>query len=170
MPETIRLSPGGPELPTLLLDSFLAGEVVFLCGAGVSAPQLPDFEKLVRQTYERLRVDLEGSEKKAFDEGRYEEVLGALDRRLADPSEVATTVSDLLAVPESPDLEQHKTVLRLSRGRDNQIAVVTTNFDTLFERAGGTAPGPAAESFAGQARSLRPVAPVLRNHPYPWSA
>ncbi len=53
---------------------------MFLCGAGVSAPQLPDFEKLVRQTYERLGFALEGSEKKAFDEGRYEEVLGALDR------------------------------------------------------------------------------------------
>ena len=151
MPEPIRLSPGGPEFPTELLDSLLAGEVVFLCGAGVSAPQLPDFGKLVRQTYKRLRIDLEGSEKKAFDEGRYEEVLGALDRRLADPFAVEATVSDLLAVPESPELEQHKTVLRLSRGLDNQVAVVTTNFDTLFERAVRTTSDAETESFAGQA-------------------
>ncbi len=163
MAEKIQLLPGGPELPTELLDSILEGEAVFLCGAGVSAPQLPDFGKLVCQTYEKLRVDPSGAEKKAFAEERYEEVLGALEGRLADPSAVERTVSDLLAVPETPDLEQHKIVLRLSRGLDNHVSVVTTNFDTLFERAGAELHGTQGlgpKSYAGQALPAPGTEPV----------
>ena len=135
MPETIQLSPGGPELPTTFLDSILASEVVFLCGAGVSAPQMPSFEALVDQVYDKLAVDRASSERRAFADGRYEEVLDSLERRLSNPSQVRDTVADLLEVPADPYLGQHNIVLRLSRGPDNRASVVTTNFDTLFERA-----------------------------------
>ena len=64
------------------------------------------------------------------------------------------TVSELLSVPGDPSLDQHRTILRLSRDLDNRLTVVTTNFDTLIERAAPlVAPNisPASISFAGQA-------------------
>ena len=151
---TLRFSNDGPEFPRNLVDTLLAGEVVFLCGTGISAPQMPGFAALVEETYESLAVKKTDSEELAFKKGLYEEVLGSLSRRLADPSAVTRIVSELLAVPEDPRLEQHRTILRLSRDLDNRICVVTTNFDTLLERAAAEAvpdASPADVSFAGQA-------------------
>ena len=151
---TLRLSNGGPEFPGELIDSLLAGEVVFLCGTGVSAPQMPDFRQLVERTYETLAIERTDSEQYAFEAGRFEEVLGSLSRRLANPQAVTRMVSELLAVPDHPRLEQHRTILRLSRNLDNRITVVTTNFDTLFERAAvEVMPNETLRnfSFAGQA-------------------
>jgi len=129
----------------------MAGEVVFLCGTGISAPQLPDFKSLVDQTYAQLGVEMDVSEQRSYDGQRFEEVLGALGRRLADPEAMVRTASELLAVPANPRLDQHRTVLRLSRDLSNRVLTVTTNFDTLLERALGL-PGPLVrpQSFAGQ--------------------
>ena len=151
---SLRLSNDGPEFPSELLDLLLAGEVVFLCGTGISAPQMPDFRRLVERTYQTLGVEKTASEQSAFETGRFEEVLGSLSRRLADPESVTRTVSKLLAVPEEPHLDQHRTLLRLSRDLDNRISVVTTNFDTLLEWAAIEAsPNKTLGdiSFAGQA-------------------
>ena len=151
---TLRLSSDGPEFPSELVDSLLAGEVVFLCGTGVSAPQMPGFRSLVERTYQTLAVEMSDSERDALGKGFFEEVLGSLSRRLSDPHAVTRTVSELLKVPEHPCLDQHRTILRLSRDLDNRITVVTTNFDTLLERAiSETMPAtrPGDISFAGQA-------------------
>ena len=67
---------------------------------------------------------------------------------------MTATVSELLTVPDPPILNQHRTLLRLSRDLDNRISVVTTNFDTLLERAAAEVmPIETARdiSFAGQA-------------------
>ena len=98
-------STDGPEFPNAFVDSLLAGDVVFLCGAGVSAPQMPDFGRLVENTYEALSVEKTDSEKSAFEKDLFEEVLGSLSRRLSDPCAVTRTVSELLAVPDDPSLE-----------------------------------------------------------------
>ena len=150
-------STDGPEFPNAFVDSLLAGDVVFLCGAGVSAPQMPDFGRLVENTYVALSVEKTDSEKSAFEKDLFEEVLGSLSRRLSDPSAVMRTVSELLAVPDHPNLSQHRTIVRLSRDLDNPISVVTTNFDTLLERAaardisfaGQALPAPGSPSFSG---------------------
>ena len=150
----LRFSNDGPEFPNEFIDSLLTGEVVFLCGAGVSAPQMPGFRGLVERTYEALGLEKTDSERSAFDKGLFEEVLGALSRRLSDPSAVTRTVSELLTVPDHPTLDQHRSILRLSRDLDNRILVVTTNFDTLLERAiAEVMPSetPKDISFAGQA-------------------
>ena len=131
----LRISQDGPEFPGDFVDSLFAGEIVFLCGTGVSAPQMPDFRRLVKETYKTLGVTKEESERRSFEKERFEEVLGSLNGRLSDPRAVARTVTDLLAVPRRPDLKQHRTMLRLSRDLDNRFCLVTTNFDTLFERA-----------------------------------
>ena len=151
---SLRFSNDGPKFPNEFIDSLLAGEVVFLCGTGVSAPQMPGFRGLVERTYEALGLERTDSEQSAFDKGLFEEVLGALSRRLSDPYAVTRTVSELLTVPDHPILDQHRSILRLSRDLDNRISVVTTNFDTLMERAiAEVMPSetPRDISFAGQA-------------------
>jgi len=132
----------------------MAGDVVFLCGTGISAPQLPDFKSLVDRTFVALGVALTPSETKAYEGQRFEEVLGSLSRRLAEPERMVRAASALLATPDHPMLEQHVTVLRLSRDLNNRILTVTTNFDTLLEQAVPlVAPQVASDSisYAGQA-------------------
>ena len=151
---SLCFSTDGPEFPNAFVDSLLAGDVFFLCGAGASAPQMPDFGRLVESTYVALSVERTDSEENAFEKDLFEEVLGSLSRRLSDPSAVMRTVSELLAVPDHPNLSQHRTIVRLSRDLDNRISVVTTNFDTLLERAAAEVmPSETARdiSFAGQA-------------------
>ena len=151
---TLQFSDNGPVFPDEFLDSLLAGEVVFLCGTGVSAPQMPEFPSLVELTFKILGVSKTKSEQTAFDQGRFEEVLGSLSRRLADPTKITHTVSGLLSVPEHTCIAQHRTILRLSRDLNNRVCVVTTNFDTLLERAATDVVADVTEkdlSFAGQA-------------------
>ncbi|MCP3732568.1 SIR2 family protein [Sphingomonas sp. MG17] len=63
------------------------------------------------------------------------------------------SVVALLQPPAEVDLSHHTTILRLSRDLENRPAIVTTNFDTLIERAflqTEDAPTVRALSFAGQ--------------------
>ena len=151
---SLRYSAHGPDFPGDLIDALLAGDVVFLCGTGISAPQLPTFEQLVENVSAALDVPLDPSERTAYDDKRYEEVLGSFARRLARRTAMVEEAARQLAVPAEPVLDQHKTVLRLSRDIESRVLVVTTNFDTLLERALAYV-DPAADivagSFAGQA-------------------
>ncbi len=149
----IRFSPEGPAFPADLIDAMLRGEVVFLCGAGVSTPQLPGFYDLVTQVYASIPLTPLPAEEAAIKAGRLEEALGALSRRLADPQLMQAKVAELLQV-DNPDLANHLTLLRLSRDLDNQVVLVTTNFDPLFERGLDALEGAGAgagQSLAGQA-------------------
>ncbi len=132
---SLRFSDAGPEFPEQLVDALLRGEVVFLCGAGVSAPQLPGFGALVSKCFDRLNVDMSPSERLSFRDYRFEEALGSLSRRIVDPREMTRAVVHELQVPQNADLSHHRTILRLSRDLENRPAIVTTNFDTLIERA-----------------------------------
>ena len=130
----IRFSNDGPAFPAQLVDDFINGEVVFLCGAGVSAPQLPGFAGLLNEVYADLGVDATPAEKEAADAYRFEEAFGSLERRLSRPSAMIESVSRRLR-PPSPNLENHLTLLRLARNLDDRVCLITTNFDTLFEQA-----------------------------------
>ena len=105
---TIALGPGLPAIPERLLLAHARGEVLFICGAGVSMPaNLPDFRRLVIEVYEHLDTgvhtvlekvdrneptlggidcaDLTASqlaEAMRFVKGDYDVVLGMLERRL----------------------------------------------------------------------------------------
>ena len=78
----------GPTFPDELLDPLMAGEVVFLCDAGVSFPQLPGFKDLVEKTFDHLGLEMDAGEQAAFGGNRYEEVLGSLARRLVHPNKM----------------------------------------------------------------------------------
>lgn len=82
---SLRFSDHGPEFPEQLVDALLKGDVVFLCGAGVSAPQLPGFGGLVSDTFADLNVEMTPSEARSFREFRFEEALGSLSRRIVEP-------------------------------------------------------------------------------------
>lgn len=131
----IRFSHNGPAFPEKLVDAMLAGEVVFLCGAGISAPQLDDFQKLVEQCFVQLKVDKTPAEKAALKSGRYEEVLGSLSRRIVNPRQLIDVVTTRLKWQSKFDLGNHETILRLSRDTKNLPTIVTTNFDMLMEQA-----------------------------------
>lgn len=131
----LRLSETGPGFPFELVDAMLDGKVVFLCGAGISAPMLPGFWALVTKCFELLKVEYTLAENAALSAGRYEEVLGSLERRLAEPALFTRTIAQQLSAPAKLNLSNHTTILRLSRDLNNRPCVVTTNFDILLEKA-----------------------------------
>lgn len=131
----IQFSSTGPAFPVPLVDALLRGEVVFLCGAGISAPQLPGFSSLVERCFEKLHMEMSPSERNSFGASRYEEVLGSLSRRIVNADDVTRAIVHLLKTPADPVLENHRTILRLSRDLENRPLIVTTNFDTLLEQA-----------------------------------
>jgi NAD-dependent SIR2 family protein deacetylase len=150
---SLRFSAAGPEFPEQLVDALLTGDVVFLCGAGVSAPHLPGFGALVTRCFAGLNVDMSASEQLSFKENRFEEALGSLSRRIVNPADMTRAVVAELQPPVNADLSHHRTILRLSRDLENRPAIVTTNFDMLIERAlieTEDADQVRAFSFAGQ--------------------
>lgn len=133
---SLRFSNEGPAFPEQLVDALLTGNVVFLCGAGISAPQLPLFSGLVEECVGRLGLEKNASETESFKSCRFEEVLGSLSRRTVDPGDVTREVVNILRErSEDADLAHHHTILRLSRSLDNRPTVITTNFDTMLEKA-----------------------------------
>ena len=129
----MRFFEDGPDIPDALIEARELGEVVFFCGAGVSAPAgLPDFggladtllNKLTAIRSRRAREDGESLDR-VFTEMVKEFGGQAVDREL----------SIALRAPRRAKLEVHRAIIDLSRGADGAAKIVTTNFDLLFERA-----------------------------------
>ncbi len=163
----MRFLPNGPDIPDDLIAAQERGRVIFICGAGVSMSlNLPSFRGLVLKIYELLGEDpaLHLAENEVIREnghlaGQYDRVLRLLEKRLAASNvgrahgmreRVRDAVRRALAPPPKPDLSNHRALFELSRDTEGTLRLVTTNFDTLFERAWpgefGTCP-----SFAGAA-------------------
>ncbi|MGD9668542.1 MAG: SIR2 family protein [Hyphomicrobiaceae bacterium] len=148
----MRFSKNGPDIPDELIDASIKGEVVFLCGAGVSQSSgLPNFKTLTERIFDRLAENMTPAEQQPFAKDRFEETLGALARRLVDKRSIYRAVADELDADRADDLSPHETILRLSRDFESRPVVITTNFDTLFERALNADTGQPVESqsFAG---------------------
>ena len=122
----ISLAPDLPAIPERLLLAHARGDVLFLCGAGVSRPAgLPDFEELVRGVYRTLDpgiheilpatpidpscppqpdcsllTDRQTAEVRRFLAREFDVVLGMLERRLdsrtREDSQVRARVIELL--------------------------------------------------------------------------
>ena len=177
---TVRLGPGAIPLPERLLLAHARGEVLFVCGAGVSKPAgLPIFKKLVADVYARLdqpvhRViqkvcadpsgwqgedDLEPAqvaEVRQFAAGEYDVVLGMLERRIDGPgrptSDVRQAVASIINQDGVRPAPIHRTIMSLA-DRGGAVSVVTTNFDLLLERA--LRPRPPTYALAGIPRPTR---------------
>ncbi|SHJ66584.1 SIR2-like domain-containing protein [Malonomonas rubra DSM 5091] len=159
----IPLGPGLPAIPERLLLAHARGEVLFIAGAGISRPTLPDFRDLVLQVYSILdqavhavisiipsnapdcyQPDLstlnegQSAEVRRFVQKDYDVVLGLLERRIDnDPhakSKVRQAVRTLLLTKGSKPSPVHRSLMRLS-DRGGAVAIATTNFDLLLEKA-----------------------------------
>lgn len=164
----MRFVDTGPDIPNELIAAQERGETLFVCGAGVSrAVGLPGFGELVEKVYGRLgeswghhAAEREGMVKGGELFGQYDRVLRCLERRLAASesprnrnmkARIRTAVRDELVPPEEADLSNHLALLTLSRDNQGISRLLTTNFDTLFERAWLGEHGNLATSHAGMA-------------------
>lgn len=133
--------PNSTDVPDELIRAARDGDVVFLCGAGVSlGAGLPLFKELTDKVYLELgsQPSDEAAEKSAYDKGEYDRVLRSLEKRTRAPgaeSAVRNAVIEALRPEQSADLSRHLSLLRLSQDRDGRIKLLTTNFDPLFELA-----------------------------------
>jgi hypothetical protein len=137
----MRFLDHSPDIPDELIRAMRDGEVMFLCGAGVSfGAGLPTFKVLTEHVYAKLGEDLnyEHAEITAFNQNEFDRALRSLEKRTNLPgmdSSVRTAVTELLQPPAGANLSRHISILRLSRDRQGRAKVTTTNFNTLFERA-----------------------------------
>ncbi|MEX4003595.1 SIR2 family protein [Paraburkholderia sp. EG285A] len=163
-PEDRAISLGSdlPAIPERLLLAHARGEVLFICGAGVSRPAgLPDFRDLVLDTYHALDkavhkvlssipsgacnrfdpdcsqlTDGQTAEVRRFVSGDYDVVLGMLERRLDNAtrgdSRVRREVAIRLRASGARPAPIHRSLMRLA-DRGGVVTIVTTNFDRLLE-------------------------------------
>lgn len=158
----MRFLVNGVDIPNRLIEAQERGEVVFLCGAGVSfGAGLPSFKGLVDEIYAKLNEHLDHypTEKEAYEQKAFDRVLGILTRRIGETDAHDTPLvkreirKAVRAALESgaKELPDHAALLQLSRNIRQEICLVTTNFDTLFETAACEMLGQNVESHASQA-------------------
>src|SRR5258708_6179990 len=160
----ISLGPGAAPIPERLLLAHARGEVLFICGAGISRPaNLPDFRQLVLDVYGVLDTNVhhvlcglprgacnlwetncaglthsQTAEVRRFINGDYDVVLGMLERRLdvrtRGDSRVRNEVARRLRKDGPKPGSIHRALMRLA-DRGGSTTIVTTNFDLLLEAA-----------------------------------
>jgi len=117
----MKFTETSPDIPSELIRQVNEGDVVFLCGAGVSKDVgLPLFQKLTDDVYTKLGESKanEAAERIAYGRTEYDRVLRSLEKRTLLPgtdSRVRVAVSEILAAPVGADLSRHLSLLRLSR-------------------------------------------------------
>ena len=152
----MRLTDDTADIPDRLIALQEKGEVVFLCGAGISQRYgLPSFYKLTTDIYADLGESWEGyaaeEDAMGFDRNGKKKGPAALDRALfalskrlrGSDTTSRIRAERLLTAAIEKDLQPpigpfsaHQDVWTLSRDPEMRRRIVTTNFDTLFERAG----------------------------------
>ena len=135
---------GGVDFPEPLLNALRDGELVIFAGAGVSMGEpanLPSFKELARQIGKKRNEVPQG-------EGNEDRFLGNLKDNWVKVHEIA---ADLLRSDKFTEL--HTNLLGLSAS-DQNLRIVTTNFDLLFERAVDKLPDLKPEIFRAPALPL----------------
>ena len=148
----MRFIANGPVIPDQLLADREAGRVVFLCGAGVSVPTMPNFAKLTLSVINDYAPELDPEIEKAFapwndkNNGVPTSIRVPLDQIFYSLQEkygrdrVGSKVARQLTLSGRKEIqtEHHKIIGRLSANREGVPQIVTTNFDHLFEHALGS--------------------------------
>ena len=142
----MRFLPNGLNIPDELLEARDQGNVVFLCGAGVSYPAgMPDFLELAKYVIEELGAPQDAPSHKMLSMwdnkdipagGRppLDQIFNLLQQEYA-ASEIDYLIAKRLKTEPETCVPAHETILRLSKGADSKPQIVTTNFDLLFEKA-----------------------------------
>ena len=145
----MRFKADGPAIPDVLLDERDAGNVVFLCGAGVSIPAgMSNFLDLARHVTGEVDPPSDSEIRRAlqtFDETgppvaewcrpSLDQVFQMLYQEYGRDQVVKIVWKKLNEPPETQ--RHHGTIARLSANAEGHPQIVTTNFDRLFEAALG---------------------------------
>jgi hypothetical protein len=139
----MRFVEDGPDIPDELLEARDRGEVIFVCGAGISMPAgLPSFLMLAKQVVADLGVSKGHGAHVLLDQiaNTNDELQPPIDqvfnrlRKEYGPL-VQEAVFKRLKIKKNSSLEKHKLLLDLSTDANGVPRLVTTNFDYLFEMA-----------------------------------
>ena len=146
----MRFQENGPNIPDELISAQRRGEVVFFCGAGVSVPaKLPTFQGLALDVMRKFGVSKISNATLGAQFEQIEEVIEShgekklpfsLDQTFYllqqeyGKTAVADEVLAAVRVPKGSSTEGHQAILRLSKSREGNHQVVTTNFDLLFDQ------------------------------------
>lgn len=135
------LGENNDDVPEDLVKSIQEGGTLFLCGAGVSTRSgMPMFKGLTDYVYDAIHEDKnnEEAERIAYRRKEFDRVLHSLEQRTETSGSlsVRNAVIDCLKVQkERISTKRHLSILRLSCGKGDRPRLLTTNFDTLFERS-----------------------------------
>jgi hypothetical protein len=161
----MRFLADGPDLPEDLIRAQLSGHALFVVGAGVSKRVgLPLFDGLTTSIYGAIgqaTPDLpetlaDIAEKEAWTRKEWDRILGLLEKRIVYPNPnlpeainpIRASVGAILGA-RTRDLTPFKHILAISTDSNGRSRVVTTNFDTLFERAWRRVKPDKPRTFAG---------------------
>ena len=144
----MRFLADGPDIPDELLYECDKGNVVFLCGAGVSMPSgLPSFSKLTQLVAAKFDPDPNSNislalkpwienDPKIPPEARvsFDQIFNLIYSRIPE-NKVNDYIKDILNGYQA-ETWPHEVISKLSANDLGQAQIVTTNFDTLFEKCG----------------------------------
>lgn len=154
----MRFLPEGVDIPDPLIRAGMVGDAIFLCGAGVSMrSDMPSFRGLAELVYKTLGEvpTNEAAEQTAFDREEFDRALRSLEKRTHPPGKTRSQVRQIVAARlrafEGFDFANHQALLQISRDSSGRSRLLTTNFDTLFERAATRLSGGDVPSHSGKA-------------------
>ncbi|MFM5259463.1 anti-phage defense-associated sirtuin Dsr1 [Aeromonas veronii] len=136
----MQFIPYGPDIPNELLHAHEEGRVLFFCGAGISYPAgLPGFGELVIRMSKHAGEPLDRSEQDMVTQGGLDRAIGHYEKRIqggraAVRRGLPSCLTADLSKPRA--LTTHLALLTLGKDKKDNLKLVTTNFDTLFEKAG----------------------------------
>lgn len=149
----------GADIPEELLQAHEEGSVVFFCGAGISVPSnLPDFGGLVQQLYTQLGTKPLPIEAAAIADYKYDAAIDLLERRIpGGRAEVRKHLPTILKanLRRKHAKTAHRALLTLGHDREQNLKLVTTNFDRIFERI--TERGASKQKINSYAAPLLPI-------------
>jgi len=138
---------GAPNIPLELIEAQESDQLVFFCGAGVSySAGLPVFHGLVENVFKNLGIKKNDTEIEAIKSGFYDRALGLLEARIVgkgnhEINQVRKEIIKELSIKTGADLQNHKTILQLSKTANKKCRLVTTNVDHGFLQADPTGNG-----------------------------
>lgn len=146
----MRFLQDGPNIPDELLWARDKGNVVFLCGAGISMPSgLPSFWQLTKYVIDKISPSPESDIAKAFapwvdgspESERvhvaaripFDQIFNLLIQSIGKEAVDAHVSEKLSSVDITKVSYEHELLTRLSANENGAPQLVTTNFDCLFD-------------------------------------
>ena len=118
----------GLDIPDELVRCQKQGNVVFLCGAGVSVDSgMPNFDGLKQYVIDELKAD-------DAPDAPFDELFSWLENKY-DRTRIDNIIAQRLTAADDTPTDHHKIIAKLSVDNHRVPRIVTTNFDVLFEKA-----------------------------------